>query len=803
MKEKYNITGMSCAACQMHVNDAVCKLDGVKSVNVNLLQSSMDVEYDENKVDDSKIIDAVVKAGYGAYKKTNISDENVIKDNSKSKLIGLIISFVFMFLIMYFQMGNMMWGFPTFRIFDHNENPLGFALVQFVLTLPIIYINRNYFISGYKRLFKGPNMDSLIAIGASFSIIYGIFAIIMISVGKIEYHDNLYFEAAAMILTLVSFGKYLEELSKKKTTSSIEKLIDLAPKEAIVTIDGKEVVIDSKNIKKDDIIVIKTGMSLPVDGIIIEGKCSIDQSNITGESIPVYKEVNDEVYSSTTLKQGYIKVKATNVGEDTSLSKIIKLVEEASNSKAPISRLADKVSRVFVPIILAISLLTFIVNYLVHKEFELSFRFAITVIVIACPCALGLATPVAIMVATGKGASMSLLIKNAAILENTRKINTIVLDKTGTITYGTPEVTDYIKYSNDDSLEDIIYSIENMSEHPLASAIIKYFEGHNIVEINDYNQLIGKGLVGSYNGDDYYIGNLSNAIISIEDIERIDKLSNSGKTPLVVTKNDKLVAILAIKDKIKETSKEAIEKLKDINISVYMLTGDNDKTAKSIAKEVGIDNVISNVRPDEKEKVISSLKNKDGLVAMVGDGVNDAIALTSADIGIAIGSGSDVAIDSADIILQRNSLLDIVNVIRLSKRTYITIIICLFWAFFYNMVCVIIATGIFYPHLSINPMIGSIAMSISSVSVVLTALSINLFKKSKQKNNVNGNIIVFKVPNMMCDNCVSHVRKAIMSVDDSLKIDINLKNKKVIIVKIYLGISLELLWAMQGQFSVR
>ena len=811
MKEKFNVIGMTCSACQAHVDKAVRNTNGVKDVNVNLLQNTMDVEFDENICQISDIENAVDKAGYKANlfnsKEKKVKKIETKKDNA---LVKLLTSIILLLVLMYFSMGNMMWNFPVFDFLDHHHNPMGFALIQFLLTIPIVLIYHNYFISGFKKLFNGhPNMDSLIAIGSSVSILYGIFALFMISYGQanlamgtnnieyyqnivMTYHDSLYFESAAMILTLVSLGKYLEGLSKKKTTTAISKLMDLAPKKAIILIDGVEKEVDALDVNVGDIVIVKKGESIPIDGVIIDGSASIDQANITGESMPVFKQIDDEVFSSTIITAGYLKVKATKVKEDTTIANIIKLVEEASNSKAPISKLVDKISGIFVPIIFSISLVTFLINILVSKNFELSLNFAITVVVIACPCALGLATPVAIMVGTGKGAENGLLIKNAEILEKAHQIKTVVLDKTGTITEGKPKVTDFININADNDLLSIIYSLENKSEHPLAFSIIEYATQNNasLIEVDEYESIEGRGIKGVINNDKYYIGNYKFANdLNINDadvIGKVDKFANEGKTPLIIIKNDKIIGIIAIKDNVKESSKQAIKELQKLKIKVVMLTGDNKKTALAIANEVGIKDVISDVYPTDKQNVINSLKTNDGnLVAMVGDGVNDALALTSADLGIAIGGGSDVALESSDIVLLRNDLLDVINVILLSKRVLNTIKVNLFWAFFYNVICVIVATGIFYyinENFKINPMIGSLAMSISSVSVVLNALTINLFKikrnqiEGKESENME---MTLKVEGMMCGHCKAHVENALLKVDGVKSATASLENKNV------------------------
>lgn len=800
MKLKFNVEGMTCASCQAHVSKAVEQLEGTSKVNVNLLKNTLDVEVDEAKCDASKIEDAVQKAGYKAYiPNANKKTDKLIEKNHD--LAYLIFSLVDLLVIMYFSMGHMMWGWPVPKVFNMHTNPMGFSLVQFILVLPIIFLYRKYFINGFKKLIKlSPNMDTLIAIGATFSIAYGIYCLFMISMGYTEYHMYLYFEAAGMILTLVSLGKYLEKLSKRKTTTAIEKLMDLSPKEAVVLKDNIETKVKIEKVKLGDIVVVKKGDSVPVDGKIIEGNASIDQSNITGESIPVYKTANDDVYSSTIVTAGYIKVKATKVGEDTSIANIIKLVDEASNSKAPISKLADKISGVFVPVILAIALVTFIINLIVSKDFQIALNFAITVIVIACPCALGLATPVAIMVGTGKGAENGLLIKNAEILEKAHHIKTVVLDKTGTITEGKPRVTDFESFESDSDLLSAIYSLENMSEHPLALSMIEYAKENNanLLEVKEFKTTDGRGIEGIVNNSKYFIGNYK----SVEELklntkeleDKVNNLSYQGKTPLLIIKDNKVVGLIAVKDEVKESSKQAISELRNKGIKVIMLTGDNRKTAEAIAKEVNVDEVISDVHPEDKQKVINSLKTNDkNLIAMVGDGVNDAPALTSADLGIAIGGGSDIAIESADIVLLRNDLLDVLNVISLSKRVINTIKLSLFWAFFYNFVCVILSTGFLYyltdKKFMMTPMIASVAMSISSVSVVLTSLTINFFKVKKAKNSNNSSVSikeknkmqtkVIYVDGMMCNHCKAHVEEACKKVPGVSDAVVSLQDKNV------------------------
>lgn len=797
MKQKYNVEGMTCSACSAHVDKAVRKLDGVLYCNVNLLSNTMEVEFDENKLSISDIEKAVKDAGYKAY--TNVTKQSKKKDTA---LIKLIICFILLIVLMYITMGHMV-GLKLPSFLDGTNNALKYAAVQLVLIIPILLIYNHFFVSGYKKLFKlAPNMDSLIAIGATASIIYGLFAMIRMYQGLSngdavlvdEYRHNLYFESAGMILTLVSFGKYLESLSKKKTTNAITKLIGLAPKTARVLRNNEEVVIEAKDVLVGDIVIVKKGDLVPVDGKVIEGSASIEEANITGESMPVLKSKKDEVYSSTVCVAGFLKIKALKVGEDTSISNIIKLVEEASNSKAPISKLVDKIAGVFVPVIMSIALVTLIISYFILRDFELSFNFAISVLVIACPCALGLATPVAIMVGTGKGAENGLLIKNAEILEKAHLVKTVVLDKTGTITEGKPRVTDYIIIDKTVDVLAVAYTLEIMSEHPLASAICDFARQKysDIFDCDTYKQIDGFGISGIIDNNEYYIGNdkifEKYGISDYDLIHQINLLSKEGKTVLVVTKNKEVVGLFAIKDPIKPTSKSAVKALKDKGIKVVMLTGDNIDTANTIASEVGIDNVIAGVLPTTKQTVIKEEMSKsDGLVAMVGDGVNDALALTTADLGIAIGGGSDVALESSDIVLLRNDLLDVLNVINLSKRVLNTIKGNLFWAFFYNCIGIILASGLLYGlGIKLNPMIGSLAMSCSSVFVVCNALTINFFKVEKVDKELldiklDIHTITLNVKGMMCEHCVKHVKDACEKVSGVSSATPSLDDNNVVI----------------------
>ena len=781
MKKKYQIKGMTCASCQAHVRDATKKVKGVIDCNVNLLNNSMDVLVNDDYID-GDIEAAVKRSGYEAYLG---NDVNKVKNvNNYNKLYFLIASFILLLVLMYVSMGNMMFGFYLPDFLDMKHNKMGFVLIQFIILIPICILNNGYLIRGFKSIIRMKfNMDTLVFIGVALSILYGIFAMFMISYGYYlandkgysyieDYHMNIYFESAAMILCFVSLGKYLEEISKEKTKKSIKALIDLSPKLANVIRNNNEITIDAKDVIKGDILIVRQGDIIPVDGRIVKGEGSINESNITGESIPLYKKEGDFLYSSTILENGYIELIAEKVGEDTSFNTIIRLVEEAANSKAPISKLADKISKIFVPLILVIAAITFIVNILIasnlniDNSFSLALNFAITVVVIACPCALGLATPVAIMVSTGKGALNGIIIKNASILENTSKIDTIIFDKTGTITNGKPIVTDYINKVDYDIL-DIIYELENKSIHPLAKAIIEYTGKRDKYHTEKIDMIEGMGLSDGI----YYFGNkkyLENKIDDT-DLNNINNLESEGKTVLILYK-DIVLGYIALKDTIKENTKELFESLNELKINTVMLTGDNEYSANIISSELGIKKVYSNVLPSEKGEILKGIKeNANGLVAMVGDGVNDAIALANSDIAISIKNASSVAIEASDIILLHNDLFDIYNVIKLSRRTLNTIKLCLFWAFFYNFICVILATGFLYyiNGFKINPMYGSIAMSISSVSVVLTALSINLFKFKKKEND---DFIILKVKNMMCQNCEHHVEDAVRLSNNILSV---------------------------------
>ena len=767
MKERFDVTGMTCSACSSHVEKSVGKLTGVENVSVNLLTNSMQVEFDENKLDTAGIIKAVEDAGYGAAVKDehaksgtktsgqSDSQENsglsAVEQNVKNMKKRLIVSLIFWIPLMYVSMGHMIYQWlnipmPPFTMnFLHgNENAITYAFTQFLLLLPILIANHKYFKNGFKTLWhRSPNMDSLIAIGAGAAILYGIFAIYRIGYAMghgdmavvHQYAHDLYFESAGTILTLITIGKYLETKSKGKTSEAITKLLNLAPKTVTVVRDGVEQVVDAADVGKGEIFLVKPGELVAVDGIVLEGKSSFDESAITGESIPVPKQEGDTIVSASINKSGLIRAKATKVGEDTTIAQIIRLVEEASSSKAPIAKMADKIAGVFVPAVITIALITGVIWLISGATFEFAMSTAIAVLVISCPCALGLATPVAIMVGTGKGAENGILIKSGDALETAHQIDTVVLDKTGTITQGKPVVTDIIcaagKNADKTQLLQIAGSLEKGSEHPLAEAIVNYCVTNNISleKVTDFNALFGKGIEGTVSGTHYYAGNEKmmeekGISLSTEQKNQIQALAKQGRTPLLFADEKQFLGIVAVADVVKPTSKEAVQKFRDYGIHVIMLTGDNEVTAQAIKEQVGIDEVIAGVLPTQKEKKISALKQAGHKVAMIGDGVNDAPALAAADVGIAIGAGTDVAIESADIVLMKNDLLDAVGAVKLSKAVIRNIKENLFWAFFYNSIGIPLAAGVSYPlfQIKLNPMFGAAAMSLSSVCVVSNAL---------------------------------------------------------------------------------
>lgn len=792
--KQYNITGMSCAACSARVEKAVSKLDGVTSCSVSLLTNSMGVEGD---IIPEEVIAAVESAGYGAALKGAESkaekSENAdnLKDTETPALKKrLIASLVFLVVLMYLSMGHMMWGFPVPQFLENNHIAMG--LIQLLLTGVVMMINQKFFISGFKALFnRAPNMDTLVALGSSAAFIYSTYALFAMTGAQLagdmnavmSYMHELYFESAAMILTLITVGKMLEARSKGKTTDALKSLIKLAPKTAVILIDGKETQVSIDKVKKGDIFVVRPGESIPVDGIIIDGNSAVNESALTGESIPVDKSKGDIVSAATINQSGFIKCEASRVGEDTTLSQIIKMVSDASATKAPIAKAADKVSGVFVPVVIGIAIITAAVWLLAGENVGFSLARAISVLVISCPCALGLATPVAIMVGSGVGAKNGILFKTAESLEQSGKIKIVALDKTGTITKGEPKVTDIITFEADKTeLMKTALALECKSEHPLANAVVAKASDEGFVpdEVEEFKISSGSGLSGILNGEAAYGGNLryvSNfAQIPDNAITTAENLANEGKTPLYFVKGNKLLGIIAVADEIKEDSAEAVKELHNMGLHVVMLTGDNEKTANAVGKLAGVDEVIAGVLPDGKEKVVSKLRQK-GRVAMVGDGINDAPALTSADVGIAIGAGTDVAIDAADVVLMKSRLSDVPAAIKLGRATLRNIHENLFWAFIYNAIGIPIAAGVFIPIFGwrLNPMFAAAAMSLSSFCVVTNALRLNFVKIRKnniktetvetiEKENVKMEKII-KIEGMMCPHCEATVKKTLEQLD--------------------------------------
>lgn len=785
MTEKFNVTGMTCSACSAHVEKSVKKLDGVKSVNVNLLQNNMHVDFDETAVSVDDIINAVVSGGYGASVagKEQEKKDNKIDNEISNMKFRLIVSLACLVPLMYISMGHM-WGWPFLSVFHGAENGITFALTQMLLTLPIMYVNRKYYITGFKTLFHGaPNMDSLIAIGSGAAFVYGIIAIYCIGYGlghgdkefAHSYMMNLYFESAAMILALITLGKFLESRAKGKTSQAIEKLIDLSPKTAVVIRDGKEITVGVDDVQIGEIVVVKAGQSVPLDGVIVEGNGAIDESAITGESIAVEKNVGDKVIGATINKSGYFKFKVEKVGEDTALSQIIHLVEEASASKAPIAKLADKVSGIFVPVVISIAVITIIVWLLLGKGISFALSMGISVLVISCPCALGLATPTAIMVGTGKGAQYGILTKSAESLETAHQVDTVVLDKTGTITEGKPSVTDIAPVGiSDKELLQIAASIEYLSEHPLAKAIVEKADGLGFSDVADFEQIVGQGVKGNVDGKKVLAGNYKMMRENNIEVSEDEIFANDGKTSLYFAVDNKFVGIIAVADTIKETSRQAIEDMRNMGLDVIMLTGDNAVTANAIKNKLPLSSAVAEVLPSDKEEVVRKLQQSGHKVAMVGDGINDAPALTRADVGIAIGAGTDIAIESADIVLMKSNLQDVVTSIELSHSVIKNIKENLFWAFFYNALGIPIAAGVLYgiAGLKLNPMIAALAMSFSSVFVVSNALRLRFFKPKcnniKTVKNEKENITMtktIKINGMMCSHCTGRVGEVLNAID--------------------------------------
>lgn len=837
--EKFSVTGMTCAACEANVTRSVKKLNGVSEVTVSLLANQMRVRFDENTVGTAEILRAVADAGYGAAllgqsKKQQESGfrsewqrrQEETLQNQRGMKRRLVISIALLVPLMYVAMGEML-GLPVPAFLSGMENALISAFTQFLIALPVLFVNRKFFTSGFHALLKrAPNMDSLVSVGSGASMLYGIFAIYRMANGfghddmqaVHQYAHSLYFESAAMILTLVTVGKYLEARSKSKTSDALGKLVNLAPKTATVIRDGMEQIIPSEQVVAGDIVVIKPGQSIPVDGVVTEGYGYVDQAAITGESIPVEKGAGDTVISATINKNGTFRFRASRVGEDTTLARIIRLVDEAGSTKAPIARLADKISGVFVPVVMGIAVLAGAVWMFAGESFEFALNCAVSVLVISCPCALGLATPVAIMVGTGKAAEYGILIKSAESLENLHTVDTVVLDKTGTITSGHPAVTDIIVLASGVAEREFLAEAacaESGSEHPLAAAVVEKAKDEGILydAPDRFEMVAGRGVRAEAAGKTILAGNAAflreqgvSGVDSDAVRKAVERLAAAGKTPLLFARCGTVSGVIAVADTIRETSRAAIRQFQAMGLQVVMLTGDNRLTAQAIREELGIAEAISDVLPTDKEACVRALQEKGHKVAMVGDGVNDAPALMRADIGIAIGAGTDIAIDSADVVLMKDSLLDVATAIRLSRAVVRNIRMNLFWAFFYNVLGIPVAAGALYPafKLLLSPMIGSAAMSLSSLCVVTNALRLRLFKdegtekseqspcggrrpiaeekdrdsfseKTKGENNMKKTLTV---EGMMCAHCEAHVKKALAAVEGVAEVTVDLQSKK-------------------------
>lgn len=818
--EKFEVTGMTCTACVAHVEKSVSKLKGIQTVQVNLLTNSMTVSYNENDIDNSEIEKSVESAGYKAHLKSDNPTAKTGKPEARPDYVReeqeemkhrWWVSLAFLVPLFYVSMGHMM-GLPLPAFLSGHQNAMSFALTQFLLTIPIAFVNKKYFTGGFKSLFRGaPNMDSLIAIGSSAAIVYGVFALYMIANGLghsdaeqvADYTHDLYFESGATILTLITLGKYLEARSKSRTSDAISRLVKLSPDTATIIRDNVETEVPVGDVKPGDLIVVKSGQRIPVDGEIVSGNGTIDESALTGESMPVFKSAGDKVMTACINNSGYFIFKATKVGNDTTLAQIISLVEEASASKAPVSRLADKISAVFVPVVIGIAILSVIVWLALGYSFVFALSIGISVLVISCPCALGLATPVAIMAGTGKGAEHGILFRSAEALENAHKTRVVVLDKTGTLTTGKPRITDIVTVGNTDETEllRLLYSLEKSSEHPLAEAIISEAEKRNLeaYQLSDFENIPGSGISGIISDKKYFAGNIR--LMQLSGVETVDieevakKLAEEGKTPLYVAENNQLIGLVAVADVLKPDSATAVKALKSMGLEVIMLTGDNRKTAEYIQQQAGVDKVIAEVLPQDKEKEIARLQSAGQKVIMVGDGINDAPALTRADVGIAIGAGTDIAIESAGVVLMRSSLNDLVTALQLSRKVMRNIKENLFWAFFYNVAGIPLAAGVFFTLLGwkLNPMFAAAAMSLSSVTVVLNALRLLRFKPkvASQVNsdtlmnselNTNGEILLHKIENsnikntimtqktltisgMSCGHCSARVEKTLNNIE--------------------------------------
>ncbi len=827
-KQKFNITGMTCSACSAHVEKAVNKLEGVKTASVNLLANSMVAEYDEGAVSPGDIIDAVVQSGYGASlpEKAGSKAQAAPREDAVAQELAfmkrrMVWSFVFLVPLFYISMGHMM-GAPLPAFLVGHENAVAFGLTQLLLTLPIMYINDKYYKVGFKTLWnRAPNMDSLIAVGSSAAVIYGVFAIYQMGYGLghgdmdrvAKYHMDLYFESAGMILALITLGKFLETRSKGRTSEAISRLMDLAPKTATVIRDGVETEIPVEDVQVGDRVVVRPGQSIPVDGVILEGRSAVDESALTGESIPVDKSPGDKVAAASINKSGFFTFEASRVGEDTTLAQMIRLVEEASASKAPIAKLADKVSGVFVPVVMAIALISAAAWLVTGHTVTQALTAGVAVLVISCPCALGLATPVAIMVGTGKGAENGILIKSAEALETLHTIDTVVLDKTGTLTQGRPVVTDILPVDaaqvKEDDLLWIAYCLEKPSEHPLAAAIVEEAERRDLrlVQVNGFEAIHGRGVRAELEGRVRFGGNRAMMEQSGVDLDewaaKADELAAQGKTPLYFAdeSDGKLLGVIAVADTPKPSSKDAVAAFKELGLEVVMLTGDNKRTAHAIGRELGVTSVLAEVLPQDKERKIASLQAEGKKVAMVGDGINDAPALARAEVGLAIGAGTDVAIESADIVLMKSDLLDVAAAVELSRATIRNIRQNLFWAFFYNSLGIPLAAGVFYAALNwqLNPMFAAAAMSLSSVTVVTNALRLRFFRSKfrsetpeapacggncplelKENTNQGGKQTMNKtmiIEGMMCAHCTGRVEKALSAIDGVTAVEMSLEGK--------------------------
>lgn len=829
IKEQFDISGMTCSACSRRVHKTVEALDGVVELNVNLLKNSLNVSFDEKRLTTAEIIQAVTGAGYGAALKggpKTLPDSADKKDPAAAELAEmkkrLIISFLFTTPLFYISMGHMI-GLPLPAFFTGQQNAVVFAFTQFLLTLPVMFVNSKYYRVGLKSLFSGsPNMDSLIAIGSGAAAVFGVYAIYKISfalgAGDMEtvhhFASNLYFESAAMILTLITLGKFFEARAKGKTSEAIAKLIDLAPKTAtVLRNDGLEAVIPLSEVKVGDVILVKAGEAVPVDGVIIEGGGFLDESALTGESLPLEKKQGDQVTGATINKSGYFQMRASRVGDDTTLAQIVKLVDEATSSKAPIARLADKISGIFVPVVILIALAAAAAWLLLGYDLEFALSIGISVLVISCPCALGLATPTAIMVGAGRGAANGILLKSAEAIETAQAVDTVVLDKTGTVTEGRPVVTDLIP-AEGRSLEDFLLvaaSLEKLSEHPLAAPIVDEAEkrGLPLKKVDNFSQIPGQGLAGNIDGARSLAGNarmvLAEGLDAGSILAKGEELANDGKTSLYFTANSEVLGLIAMADPIKTTSRQAVAEMRVLGLEVVMLTGDNAKTAAAVQRQAGIERVLAEVLPQDKEREVRALQEQGRKVAMVGDGINDAPAMARADVGIAIGAGTDIAIESADIVLMKNNLLDVVTAIELSKAVMRNIRQNLFWAFFYNTVGIPVAAGVFYGlwGLTLNPMIAAAAMSFSSVSVVSNALRLRFFKPARIETQKYGNIKspgpgtaqgdtktrkrkenmkkIISIEGMSCGHCTGSVDKALRALPGVSEVKVDLASKSAIV----------------------